>query len=128
MSIERYSIIGIIFSAIIVLASLYLLRKRKINGGTFTRWFIIGLTLGVISFVPAVWTILYVVLGTDFLLSAVTAVAFMVLLLLVFYLDYRVNDLNDKILKLAAKVSADDYSLGKMGEDTSKDSGKDEKE
>ena len=128
MLVERYSIIGIIFSAIIVLTSLYLLRKRKISGGTFTLWFIIGLTLGVVSFVPSIWTLLYVVLGTDFLLSALTIVGFMVLLLLIFYLDYRLNDLNDKMLKLAAKVSSDDYGLEQMVDNTSKDNDKDEKE
>jgi hypothetical protein len=126
--VERYSIIGIIFSAIIVLASLYLLRKRKISGGTFTLWFIIGLTLGTVSVVPAVWTLLYEVFGTDFLLSAVTAVAFMVLLLLIFYLDYQLNDLKDKMLKLAAKVSSADYGLEQTVETTSKDNEKDEQE
>jgi hypothetical protein len=126
--IERYSVIGIIFSAIIVLTSLYLLRKRKISGGTFTLWFIIGLTLGVVSVVPSVWTLLYEVFGTDFLLSAVTAVAFMVLLLLIFYLDYQLNDLKDKMLKLAAKVSSDDYGLEQTVDNTSKDNTKDEKE
>ena len=128
MLIERYSIIGIIFSAIIILTSLYLLRKRKISGGTFTLWFIIGLILGVVSFVPAVWTLLYEVFGTDLLLSAVTAVGFMVLLLLIFYLDYQLNDLKDKMLKLTAKVSSDNYDREQMVDNTSEDNDKDEQE
>jgi hypothetical protein len=128
VSIERYSIIGIVFSAIIMLISLYLLKKRKISGGTFTRWFIIGFAMGVVSSVPAILTFFYVVLGTDVLISAVTAMAFMVLLLLVFYLDYRLNDLNDKMMKLAAKISANDYGLDQGSEGKNRCEGIDEEE
>jgi hypothetical protein len=128
MSIERYSVIGIVFSAIIILLSLYLLKNRRITGGTFTRWFVIGLVIGVVSSVPAVLTFFYMILGTDVLISAVTAMSFMVLLLLVFYLDYRVNDLNDKIMKLAAKISANDYGLNKAYESKNRGEGIDEEE
>jgi len=109
MAIERYSIIGIAFSATIILADLYLLKKRKISGGTFTRWFLIGFATGIVSSVPAIFTLFYMILGTEVLISAVTAASFMILLLLIFYMDYRLNDLNDKVMKLVTKISANDY-------------------
>lgn len=120
MPIERYSIIGIAFSATIILIDLYLLKKRKISGGTFTRWFIIGFATGIVSSVPAVFTLFYVILGTEVLISAVTVMSFMVLLLLIFYMDYRLNDLNDKVMKLVAKMSAQEYSPDQKGEHENK--------
>ena len=110
MNLERYSVIGITFSAVVILIDLYLLKKHKVNGSTFTRWFIIGVAVGGVSLVPAFFTLLYVILGTDILISAVTAASFMILLLLVFYMDYRLNELNDKVTKLVAKMSADDFT------------------
>ena len=107
--IERYSIVGIVFSAVIVLLDLYLLKKDKINGGTFTRWFMIGFAVGIVSLVPATFTFVYVILGTDILISAVTVASFMVLLLLIFYLDYRLNNLNDRMMKLVAEISSRTY-------------------
>ena len=106
MPVERYSIIGIVFSVIIVLIDLYLLKNRKISGGTFTRWFIIGFGIGIASLVPAVFTFLYMILGTEVLISAVTVTSFMVLLLLIFHMDYRLNSLNDKVMKLVVELSA----------------------
>jgi len=108
--IERYSIVGLAFSAIIILLDLYLLKKRKISGRTFTRWLITGFVIGVVSLVPAFFTLLYVILGTEVLISAVTATAFMVLLLMIFYLDYKLNDLNDKLMKLTVELSAYKYN------------------
>jgi acetyltransferase-like isoleucine patch superfamily enzyme len=107
--IERYTVIGIVFSAALILLDLYLVKKRKISGGTFTRWLIIGLSVGIASAVPATFSILFALLGTEFLLSAVTVTSFLVLLLLIFYLDYRLNDLNDKLMKLVAATSAEGY-------------------
>ena len=119
---ERYSIFGLIFSAIILLSDLHLLKKRKISGSTFTRWFIIGLALGIVSLVPAFFALLYIVLGTQILISAVTVTAFMVLLLLIFYLDYQINELSDKVMKLTAKVSYISYNL-KVNRNKKKDDG-----
>ena len=120
MSIERYSIIGILFSIFIIIIDLYLLRKRKISGGTFTRWFIIGFGTGIVSSVPSIFNFFYTLLGTDVLISAVTATSFMVLLLLIFYMDYRLNDLNDKVVKLVAKMSANDYDPNQKDESEDK--------
>lgn len=120
MPIERYSIIGIAFSATIIFINLYLLRKRKISEGTFTRWFIIGFATGIVSSVPGIFALFYVILGTEVLISAVTATSFMVLLLLIFYMDYRLNDLNDKVMKLVAKISANDYGPNRKNESKNK--------
>jgi len=109
MAIERYSIIGVAFSAIIILIDLYLLKKHKINGSTFTRWFVIGLAIGIVSLVPATLTFIYMILRTEVLISAVTVTSFMTLLLLIFYLDYKLNSVNDKLMKLVALVSAREY-------------------
>jgi len=110
VSLERYSIIGLMFSAIIILLDLYLLKKRKINVNTFARWFILGLAIGTVSVVPAFFTLLYMVLGTEVLISAVTVTAFMVLLLMIFYLDYRLNELKDNLMKLTAELSVLKYN------------------
>lgn len=128
MPIERYSIIGIAFSAIIILIDLYLLRKHKISGGTFTRWFIIGFATGIVSSVPVIFTLFYMILGTDVLISAVTATSFMILLLLIFYMDYRLSDLNDKVMKLVAKMSANDYGPNQKDERKNKSEYVDEEE
>jgi len=69
--------------------------------------------------VPATLTFIYMILETEVLISAVTATSFIALLLLIFYMDYRLNDLNDKVMKLVAKMSANDYSPDQ--EDESKD-------
>lgn len=116
MSIERYSIAGIILSTTIILLVLYLLKKRKISGDVFTRWFIIGISIGVISMFPAILTLLPVILGTEVLMSAVTLAFFIVLVLLIFYLDYRLNELEKKIMKLVVKISVDEYSSYKYDE------------
>ena len=98
------------FSAIIILLDLYLLKKRKIDVNTFARWFILGLAIGTVSVVPAFFTLLYMVLGTEVLISAVTVTAFMVLLLMIFYLDYRLNELKDNLMKLTAELSVLKYN------------------
>jgi hypothetical protein len=113
VSLERYSIIGLLFSATIILLDLYLLKKRKIDTSTFARWFILGLAIGTVSVVPAFFALLYMALGTEVLISAVTVTSFMVLLLMIFYLDYKLNDLNDKLMKLTAELSARKFNLMK---------------
>jgi hypothetical protein len=118
--IERYSIIGIAFSATIVLLDLYLLKKHKIDASTFTRWFIIGVAIGVVSLVPASLAFLYIILGTEVLISAVTVASFMTLLLLIFYLDYRLNKLNDRLVKLVALVSAQEYDFDRKRKNRNK--------
>jgi hypothetical protein len=120
MPIERYSIIGITFSALIILIDLYLLKKRKISGGTFTRWFIIAIGTGIVSSIPSIFTFFYVLLGTEVLISAVTVTSFMSLLLLIFYLDYRLNRLNDRLMKLVALVSAQEYDFDRKHKDENK--------
>jgi hypothetical protein len=108
--LERYLIIGIMFSATIILLDLYLLKRRKIDASTFALWFVIGLVIGTVSVIPSFLTLLYAVLGTEALISAVSGTAFLVVLLLIFYLDYRLNELRDRLLKLTAEFSALKYN------------------
>lgn len=113
MILARYSIIGIAFSVFILMVDFYLLKKQKIDGATFARWFIIGIVLGVVSLVPTFLTFLYVLIGTEGLVSAVTISSFMVLLTLIFYLDYKINRLNDMLMKLVALMSVERYQSGR---------------
>jgi hypothetical protein len=108
--LERYSIVGIMFSAMVVLLDLYLLKRRKIDASTFALWFIIGLAIGTVSVIPPFLTLLYAVLGTETLISAVSGTAFLVVLLMIFYLDYRLNELRDRLMKLTAEFSALKYN------------------
>lgn len=110
MSPERYSIIGLMFSVMIILLDLYLLKRRKIDASTFARWFVIGLAIGTASVIPAFLTLLYAALGTEALISAVTGTAFLVVLLMIFYFDYRLNELRDRLMKLTAEFSALKYN------------------
>ena len=109
MVLERYSLVGVVFSLLILAVDLYLLRKHKIDGVTFTRWFIIGIAVGLVSIFPAFLSFIYLVLGTEVLVSAVTISSFMFLLLLIFYLDYKVNRLNDMLMKLTALIAVEKY-------------------
>jgi hypothetical protein len=108
--LERYSIIGLMFSAMIILLDLYLLKRRKIYASTFALWFLIGLAIGTLSVIPAFLTLLYVALGTEAVISAVIGTAFMVTLLMIFYFDYRLNELRDRLIKLTAEFSALKYN------------------
>jgi len=119
VNFERYSLFGIGFSIFIIFIDLYLLKKRKIRGGTFTRWLIIGSGTGIVSAVPAVFTLFYEILGTEVLISSVTVMSFMILLLLIFYIDYKLNSLNDKLTKLVIKMSSDKYDLKQNREGSS---------
>ena len=106
---ERYSLIGIVFFLTIIVLDFYVLRKRKIQGKAFVLWFIIGLTIGLFSTVPFLFELLTIVYGTTELVSAVTATGFLFLLLMIFYLYYRLSEIHSQLMKLAMEISVSKY-------------------
>ena len=106
MALERYALVGLLFSIFFLVIDFYLIKKRKINGSTFVLWLAISIGIGTFSVVPAVYLIILEIVGTEVLISAITAVGFLFLLLIIFYLHIMVNELRDKVLKLTAEVSA----------------------
>jgi hypothetical protein len=104
--LEKYSFVGVVFSLFLIILSLYFVKKRKIRGSTFVLWLIIGLVIGIISIVPSLLVLLYSVIGTEVLISSVTAMTFFTLLLLIFYMHYKIDQLNDKVMKLTAMISS----------------------
>lgn len=106
MALERYALIGLLFSACVLIADFYLIKKRKINVSTFAIWLVVSLAIGIFSIVPAISFIILKILGTEDLISAITATGFLSFLAIIFYLHIMINDLKDKILKLTAEVSS----------------------
>jgi cell division protein FtsB len=70
---------------------------------------VIATTIGVFSIVPSLFEFLYFIFRTEALISSVTVVVFFSLLLLIFYLHIKVDELTVKVAKLAAEVSALQY-------------------
>ena len=87
------------------MADFYLIKKRKIDASTFVIWLIISMAIGIFSIVPAISFIIFKILGTEALISAITATGFLFLLAIIFYLHIMINDLKDKVLKLTAEVA-----------------------
>jgi hypothetical protein len=108
---ETYSLIGIWVALILLVLDFYLVRKRKIQGRTFFLWFIIGVVLAVFSAVPPMISLVNMLVGTEFTISAVVAVGFLFFILVFFYLDYRISELRSQLMKLAMEVS-----VAKFGE------------
>ena len=107
---ERYSLIGIVFSLVLIILDFYLLRKRKINGKGFVLWFIIGTVVGLLSAVPPLVSFVFIILGTEFTISAFVGAGFLFFLLAIFYLYYKVSELHSLLKKLAMEVSVAKYS------------------
>jgi len=106
---ERYSLIGVVFSLILIILDFYLLRKRKINGKGFVLWFIIGMVVGLLFAVPPLLSFVYLMFGTEFTISAFVATGFLFFLFLTFYLYYKISELHGLLMKLAMEVSAAKY-------------------
>lgn len=116
--LERYSIIGLAFATILILADVMLLRKRKITGKIFVFWFVIGISVGVVSLAPVVLYLLSALFGAQFLLSSIIATGFSFFLLLFFYLHYKISELHSELMKLAMQISVVNY--GKKHDELSK--------
>jgi hypothetical protein len=108
--LERYALIGIAFSIVLIILNFYLLRKRRINGKGFVLWFIIGGVIGLLFAVPPVLSFVTLVFGTEFSISAFMSVGFMFLLFLTFYLYYKISELHSLLMKLAVEMSVAKYS------------------
>jgi hypothetical protein len=108
--LERYAVIGITFSLVLIILDFYLLRKRKINGKGFVLWLIIGTIAGTFSAVPSIASELYLVFGTEFTISAFTGAGFLFFLFFSFYLYYKVSEMHSLLMKLAIELSAAKYS------------------
>lgn len=106
---ERYSLIAFAVAFVIIFLDLYLLRKGKIQGRNFFLWIVIGLLLGLFSGVPPFLSILSLFLGTETLFNAVLASGLLFFLLAIFYLSYRISEMNSLLMKLAIEVSAKKY-------------------
>jgi hypothetical protein len=125
--LDRYSLIGLLFALFILLLDLYLLRKRKIEGRGFVLWFIIGAVLGLFSGVPALFSLLTILFGTEELISAVTVSGFFFFLLAFFYLYYRISELHSQVTKLAMELSVAKYGQKQGGANPQKFSKKEDK-
>jgi len=107
---ERYALIGIVFSLILIVLDFYLLRKRKINGKGFALWFIVGIVVGLLSTVPPILSFVYLLFGTEISISAFMGAGFMFFLFLTFYLYYKMSELRSLLMKLTMEVSVSKYS------------------
>lgn len=107
---ERYSLIGVAFSLVLIILDFYLLRKRKINGKGFVLWFIIGTIVGLLSAVPPLVSFVDFIFGTEFTISAFMGAGFLFFLLAIFYLYYKISELHSMLMKLAMEVSVAKHS------------------
>jgi hypothetical protein len=107
---ERYALIGIAFSIILIILDFYLLRKHKINGKGFVFWFIAGVVVGVLSAVPPILSFITFFFGTEVSTSAFMGVGFIFFLFLAFYLYYKISELRSLLMKLTMEVSVAKYS------------------
>lgn len=113
---ERYSLIGVAFSLAIIVLDFYVLRKRRIQGKAFVLWFTIGLAIGLFSTVPYLFELLSMLFGMQYLVS-VTATGFLILLLMIFYLYYKMSELHSLLMKLAMEVSVERYNQKQTKQD-----------
>ncbi|RLI44624.1 hypothetical protein DRO69_06935 [Candidatus Bathyarchaeota archaeon] len=101
---------GIAFSLVLIALDFYLLRKRKINGKGFVLWFTIAAVVGLLFVTPPLLSFVSRLFGTEFSISAFVAAGFMFLLLLTFYLYYKISELRSLLMKLAVEVSVAKFS------------------
>lgn len=106
---QAYSLIGVLVASLLIVLDFYLLRKRKIEGRAFVLWFIVGVVLALFSAVPPLVSLVYLIVGTELVVSTIVVVGFLFFLLVFFYLDYRISELRNKLMKLAMEVSVTKY-------------------
>ena len=108
---EPYSLLGVLAAFILIAMDFYLLRKRKIQGRAFVLWLVTGVVLALFSAVPPLISLVNLIVGAQFTISAVVAVGFLFFVFVFFYLDYRISELRSQLMKLAMEVS-----VAKFGE------------
>ena len=97
MSIERYAIIGLSFAIALFMLNVYLFRSNKISAKMFTQWFLISIAIGAMATIPQIIQLIYLIIGTQYLATAFTGLSFLSLLLLIYYLQYKCNQLSNKL-------------------------------
>jgi len=107
--IERFTLVGLMFSLTIILLDFYLLRKRRIQGKGFVLWFLIGAVLGLFVTVPILFDLLTLFYGTEYVLTAITVTGFFFFLLMLFYLYYKLSELHSQLMKLTMEISVAKY-------------------
>ncbi|MGA2669356.1 MAG: DUF2304 domain-containing protein [Ignavibacteria bacterium] len=117
---ENYLLFGLFFSVILFIVNVYLFRFKKISGPMFIQWFIISILIGVVSIVPIFIQIISNILGTQLTMSGITGVLFLFLFSFIYYLQYRLNKLENKLHKLLPIV------LSKMDNDVILDKNEEE--
>jgi hypothetical protein len=108
---QPYSLLGVLAALILIAVDFYLLRKRKVQGRGFVLWFVTGVVLALFSAIPPLISLVNLLVGTEFTISAVVAVGFLFFVFIFFYLDYRISELRSHLMKLAMEVS-----VAKFGE------------
>lgn len=108
--IYNYSIIGLAVSAILIIVDFYLLRKRRLQGRGFVLWFIVGAVLGLFSAIPALFTLISVLFGTQNIVNAINAAGLLFFLLFFFYVYIRLSEMHTLLMKLAMEVSVKKYN------------------
>lgn len=106
LDLAGYSILGLAFSALLIAVATYLLVKRRISPQLYILWFLIGGIAAVVSIAPGIISFTATILGTQYVISAVSITSTILLLSLVLYLFYRVDRLTDKVMKLTAVTSS----------------------
>jgi len=117
---ERYMLIGLVVSFIIVVLDFYLLKERKIKGKAFFFWLIVGSLLGLFSVFPTLILVFDLIFGTQFTVSAILLTVFLFFLLTTFYFHYRISELQSMLAKLAMEISVKKYTENNNPHDLSK--------
>jgi hypothetical protein len=112
---QPYSLLGILVAIILIFVDFYLLRKRKIQGRAFVLWLITGVVLALFSAVPPLVSLVNLIVGAEFTISAVVAVGFLFFILVFFYLDYRISELRSQLMKLTMEVSVAKFAQKQCG-------------
>lgn len=110
---ERYTLFGLVFSVAIIILNFYLLRERKIRGKAFVFWLMVGGVLGLFSLAPNLIGLFDLVFGFQYTISGILVTVFMFFLVTIFYFQYRINELQNMLTKLAMEVSVRKYSEDK---------------
>lgn len=110
MMLERYSLVGIAFSLVIIFLDFYLFRKGKMRGRSFVIWLIVGAFLGLFSGIPPLFMLISVLFGTENIVNAIMAAGLLFFLLAIFYLNYKISEMHSLLMKLAMEVSAKKYT------------------
>lgn len=117
---EGYSLLGILVAFVLLVLDFYLLRRRKLQARAFVLWFIVGVVLAVFSVVPPLVSFVYILVGTELIISTVVVVGFLFFILVFFYLDYKISELRDQVMKLAMELSLERFSKSQGNPDDRK--------